>query len=168
MDERSLNVIGALVVALYDELGESFAEAGVPNPSAASALATLHSYPGDGIDALSRVLGLTASGAVRLVSALAKRGLVEKRPGRDARAVSLHLTKAGHRLAERILALRRQRLGAAVAGLSAAEQRYFGKLAGRMVATLTGDRRRADHICRLCDDSVCSDRQCPVEKAVSR
>lgn len=168
MNERYLNVVGALVVALYDELTESFAEAGVPNSSVASALATLHSDPGDGIDALSRVLGLTASGAVRLVCGLADRGLIDKRPGRDGRAVSLHLTRAGNRLAERVLAKRRHHIRAALAGLSAAEQREFGELSGRIVAKLTRKREGADRICRLCDDSVCPDRHCPVEQAVPK
>jgi MarR family transcriptional regulator, negative regulator of the multidrug operon emrRAB len=167
VDERSLNVVAALVVALYDELAEGFVEAGAPNPSAASALATIHASPDDGIDALSRIVGLTASGTVRLVSGLVDEGLVEKRPGHDARAVSLRLTKAGRRVAARVLGSRRQRIRAAVAGLTSAEQQQFADLAERIIGQLTSDRERADRICRLCDYSVCPDEHCPVERAVS-
>jgi DNA-binding MarR family transcriptional regulator len=167
MDDRSANLVAALAVALYDEVAGSLADADLPGPSAAAALTTLRAFPDDGIDALSRVVGLTVSGTVRLVAGLVDDGLVSKRPGRDGRSVALRLTDAGHRQARRVLASRRHRMEGAVTSLNAAEQRAFVRLAEKLLAGLTTDRLDADRICRLCDDAACPDRRCPVELAIA-
>ncbi len=168
MSERSANLLAALAVALHDELVGSLAEAEAPNTSAAAALATLHSHPGEGIDALSRVVGLTESGTVRLVASLVEQGLVDKQPGRDARAVALRLTAAGHRKARRVLASRNRRMEAVVDGLNSNDRRLLVQLAEKILAGLTSGQADADRICRLCHEAVCPDAECPVELAIPR
>jgi DNA-binding MarR family transcriptional regulator len=167
MDDRGVNLIAALAVALQDEVLAGAADAGALNATTAAALATLHGCPGEGIDALSGVVGLTGSGTVRLVAGLVDQGLVEKRPGRtDGRAVALHLTGPGEEMACRVLAARRARAGVALQALTSTEQRQLTGLAERMLSALVSNRAQADRICRLCDYGACPQDVCPVETAV--
>lgn len=167
MDDRDANLIAALAVALQDEVLAGATDAGAVNATTAAALTTLYGCPGEGIDALSRVVGLTGSGTVRLVASLVGKGLVEKRPTpSDRRAVALHLTRQGEESARKVLAARRDRAGVALQALTATEQRQLTVMAERMLAALTVSRAHADRICRLCDYSACPQEICPVETAV--
>lgn len=167
MDDRSGNLITALVVALADALEETTRRTGVHGSSGASALATIHFAPGERIDQLSRVLGITGSGAVRLVDRLVADGLVERRPGHDRRSVSLWLTEAGVEVAETIVAERRAVLEQALGPLTGEQQRQLAAMAETLLAGLAVDRERADRICRLCDYVACPQERCPVELSVS-
>ena len=60
------------------------------------------------MDDLRNVLGLTPSGAVRLVDRLAADGYVERRAGADGRSLALRLTPAGSRVARRVLSAARR------------------------------------------------------------
>ena len=96
-------------------------------PSAPAALAALEGYlGGEPIDALRTVLGLTHSGAVRLVDRLAGAGLAERRAGRDGRCVAVALTPAGERAARALREAREAALEDALAVLSAASARRSG------------------------------------------
>nr|BFE35983.1 MarR family transcriptional regulator [Actinomadura rugatobispora] len=155
------------MVALADALEETTRRAGVHGTSGASALATIHFVPGERIDALSRVLGITGSGTVRLVDRLVADGLVERRPGQDRRSVSLWLTEAGERAAEAIVAERREVLRRALEPLTDAQRRALAALSEPVLAGLSVDREHADRICRLCDYLACPQDRCPVETSVS-
>ncbi|MFI0369958.1 MarR family winged helix-turn-helix transcriptional regulator [Actinomadura sp. 1N219] len=167
MDDRSANLLSALVVALADELEDVTRQSGAHGTSGASALTTILFVPGERIEDLSKVLGITGSGTVRLVDRLVADGLVERRPGRDKRSVSLWLTERGQELAEAIVAERRAVLRRVLEPLTESQRRVLAEVAEPMLAGLAGDRYRADRICRLCDYHACPQDLCPVERSVS-
>ncbi|ROP33559.1 MarR family transcriptional regulator [Couchioplanes caeruleus] len=167
MNGRALNLLGALVDALHDRMADEGTQVSGLGASAPAALATLRACPGESVESLSRVLGITNSGAVRLVDRLASAGLMERRPGRDARSVALHLTPAGSAVALQIVSRRREALRHALAGLRPQERAALGTMAERVLAELSTDRHSADRICRLCDYVLCPQDRCPVERAVA-
>nr|MDQ6937052.1 MarR family transcriptional regulator [Actinomycetota bacterium] len=78
-DSRLLNRLAALAVALTDEIGEATERAAGAAGAAPAALVALHeSAAGESVDRLRLMVGLTASGAVRLVDRLVSLGLVER------------------------------------------------------------------------------------------
>ena len=86
-------------------------------PSAPAALSALDGYlGGEPIDALRETLGLTHSGAVRLVDRLEAAGLAERRPGPDGRSVAVALTPVGHAAAEAVRIAREEALEQALVG----------------------------------------------------
>src|ERR671915_1052511 len=118
---REANLVGALALAVGDRIAEA-ADPAVGG-SAAEALVTLAGAGAGGtIDSLAKVVGLTHSGAVRLVDRLARAGLVERRVGADQRSVALHLTPEGRRAARRVLARREAAIESVLAPLTARER----------------------------------------------
>lgn len=166
-DSRALNVIGALALALADDLSRA-AQARAPEAgSAAAALALLDHEPGMAIERLRRALGLSHPGAVRLVDRLTADGLVIRKPAeRDRRAVALHLTDTGAMSARAILSARGESLRRGLATLSAKERDTFAALAETMLRGILRGEDHAYALCRLCDQSVCAD--CPVEAELAR
>ena len=167
---REANLLGTLSLALTDRV-EAAVEACAPQgPSAPAALAALEGYlGGEPIDALRRVLGLTHSGAVRLVDRLAADGLAERRRGADGRSVAVTLTPAGRRAAAAIREAREQALAEALSVLGAGERRALTELHEKLLAGLTSDRASARRLCRLCDADACGHERgtCPVTTAAS-
>ena len=154
----SLAVAGAVDAAVASPLG----------PSAPAALVALDGYlGGEPIDALRQVLGLTHSGAVRLVDRLEAAGLAERRPGPDARTVAVALTTAGAEAAQQARDARERALEAALAALEPGERAALATLHEKLLAGLTGDRSSARRICRLCDLEACGHErgECPVTEA---
>jgi len=83
---REANAFGALALEATRRIQEASALAGPSGASAPAAIVALNGLANGGsIDALRRVVGLTHSGAVRLVDRLAAAGLVERRVGVDGR-----------------------------------------------------------------------------------
>ena len=167
---RQANLLGTLALAVAGRV-EAAVEAAAPHgPSAPAALCALEGYlGGEPIDALARVLGLTHSGAVRLVDRLAGAGLLERRRGADGRSVAVTLTAAGRRAAAGIRAARESALAAALAALDAADRRALTELNEKLLAGLTSDRASARRLCRLCDIEACGHERgtCPVTQAVA-
>lgn len=165
---RQANLLGTLSLAVTGRV-EAAVEACTPyGPSAPAALTALEVYlGGEPIDALARVLGLTHSGAVRLVDRLAGGGLVERRRGGDGRSVAVTLTPAGHRAAADIRAAREHALTDALSPLGAGERRALTELNEKLLAGLTSDRASARRLCRLCDADACGHERgtCPVTTA---
>ena len=111
-------------------------------------------------DQLRRILGLSHPGSVRLVDRLVADGLVQRREGRDRRAIALYLTEKGHRLRDDLLKGRLAAIRPLLSPLSDAEQEALAGLLHRLLAAMpTTDLERC-HLCRLCDDRVCTD--CPI------
>jgi MarR family transcriptional regulator, negative regulator of the multidrug operon emrRAB len=153
------NAFGALALAVTDRMHEAMASVAGHGASGPAALVALDGEAGGGsIDTLRRILGITHSGTVRLVDRLAGAGLVERRVGADARAVAVHLTPQGRRMARRVLAAREAALEQVLAPLSAAQRRQLEPLLAAMIGVL-GDGR----ICRSCDATRCPG--CPNYKA---
>jgi MarR family transcriptional repressor of emrRAB len=167
---RQANLLGTLSLAVSGRVEAAVAARSPYGPSAPAALAALEGYlGGEPIDALARVLGLTHSGAVRLVDRLADAGLVERHRGGDGRAVAVVLTPAGRRAAGEIRAARERALAEVLAVLGAEERRVLTGLHEKLLAGLTTGRDSARRICRLCDPGACGHEQgtCPVTTAAS-
>jgi MarR family transcriptional regulator, negative regulator of the multidrug operon emrRAB len=159
---HGVNALGALALEVTRRVQEAGEAASAHGASVPAALTALHGLTGgQSIDALRRVVGLTHSGAVRLVDRLAAAGLVERRVGADGRAVALQLTPDGRRAARRVLVRREAAIETVLAALTARERAELARLHERLLASLTDggqDRRR---VCRLCDVEACG-RDCPT------
>ncbi len=167
---RQANLLGTLSLAVTGRVDAALAAASPHGPSAPAALSALEGYlGGEPIDALARVLGLTHSGAVRLVDRLAGAGLVERRRGADGRAVAVTLTRTGRRAAAEIRAAREQALAETLSVLAPEERRALTELHEKLLAGVTSDRASARRICRLCDAEACGHERgtCPVTRAAS-
>ena len=157
------NALGALALEVARRVQEAGDAASPHGASAPAALAALHGLSGgQSIDSLRRVVGLTHSGAVRLVDRLAAAGLVERRVGADARAVALQLTPEGRRAARRVLARREAAIEGVLAPLTPAERTTLATLHERLLGSLTGGQEGRRRVCRLCDVEACG-RECPTK-----
>ena len=177
---HAVNVLGAFSLVVADRMSAAVDAVAALGPSAPSALAALHELlDGGSVTQLSSVLGLTHSGAVRLVDRLAAEGLVERVGAQDGRAVSVVLTRSGRRMAARILQAREASLASALSALSSDEVDSLAAALDTMLTAVTlaraeersartNDRPRP-WLCRLCDFAACgrSDGNCPVNHAVT-
>jgi MarR family transcriptional repressor of emrRAB len=137
-------MLGALALALADRIATRAEAASRLHDSAASALVVIANHPGEHIDAIRRTLGLTHSGAVRLIDGLEAAGLVERRRSdRDARAIALWATPSGERTASQIIAARAELLEPMLASTSEADRKTIAALLETALAELTDSRDRA-------------------------
>jgi MarR family transcriptional repressor of emrRAB len=162
MTTRLENLLGAFGVAVTDSMDGAFDEACAVGDSAPAALILIHENPDTRIEALARYLALSHSGTVRLVDRLSQAGWVARETCEDKRAVVLVLTKAGEKVAERLLEGRRKSLGKALAGISAADRKMLERILPQMLNNLVTDREQADHTCRYCDSGACDREGCPL------
>ncbi|HEY0815269.1 MAG TPA: MarR family transcriptional regulator [Pseudonocardia sp.] len=169
--ERHATVLGAAALAITDRAAAAVATVTTPSVTAAAAVSAMrHFLVRPTLDQLRRVLGLTHSGAVRLVDRLCEAGLAERHVGQDGRSREVALTAGGERLADQITAARLTALDRLTAGLTAAEQRTLVELLGRVLANVVDTKNEGAWICRLCDTSACgrSDGLCPTATAATR
>jgi DNA-binding MarR family transcriptional regulator len=166
--DREANVLGALALVITDQAAGAIAAAAGQSASAAAALSALHQFlDRPTIDRLRQVLGLTPSGAVRLVDRLADAGLVARGPGEDGRSRSVSLTVRGRRVAARVAAARAATLTGALSGLTPAERATLGSLLDRVMANVVDAKDGGAWICRLCDLTACERAagRCPAANA---
>jgi DNA-binding MarR family transcriptional regulator len=164
-DARTANLLGALVVALDDDITAATSAATDHGAAFPAALVSIHWQPGSTIEELRQKLGLSHSGTVRLLDRLEEDGSIERRAGKDGRSVALALSDRGRRQVRTILASRRRVLAETLGRLSPADRRILAGLLEQMLGGVTRDRTHADRICRLCDEGACTLAQCPVEAA---
>ena len=145
------NLLGALGVAIGDRL----ARAGATGSAAEALVAISGQGAGMTIDALARRVGLSHSGAVRLVDRLVREEKVLRSRGVDQRTAALALTPEGYRTVRRILARRELELDAVLELLSDDERQKFVEIAEQLLRRIDGDEGERDRICRLCDHDVC-------------
>jgi DNA-binding MarR family transcriptional regulator len=127
--DRTGNLLGALSLAVTERTSAAAGDALGQSESGAVALSALHHFLDDpSVDLLRQVLGLTASGTVRLVDRLQDAGYITRRPGRDGRSVSLRLTAAGRRAAQRVSAARADVLKEALAGLDLGDRQELDRI----------------------------------------
>src|SRR4051794_19725278 len=139
---REANLLGACSLAVAERL---------PPAAADAALVALSDWlAGATVDRLARVVGLTHSGAVRLVDRLEAEGLVERRAGPDGRSRALFVTAAGGRTAAAAQTARFSALEEVLAPLSGADRETLTGLLEQLLAGMTTDHESAGHICRLC------------------
>jgi DNA-binding MarR family transcriptional regulator len=168
--DHQANLLGAFALAVADRTTAAVAAAGEVNPSAAAALsALLHFLDRPSVDQLRQVLGLTPSGAVRLVDRLAAAGLVTRGPGSDGRSRSVELTPAGRAAATRLSEARAATLRTALAALSPAERSTLDELIGRVMAGIVQEKEGGAWLCRLCDLRACGrdTGRCPTANAAA-
>jgi MarR family transcriptional regulator, negative regulator of the multidrug operon emrRAB len=157
------NVLGALGVAIGDRL----ARAGATGTAAEALVALGGDGAGMTIDGLARRVGLSHSGAVRLVDRLVKQDQAQRSRGSDQRTAALELTPEGRRTARRILARRQHELETMLGLLDDEEQRKFVESAERLLRRVAAEGDEGDRICRLCDHDACghSTGTCPLTAA---
>jgi MarR family transcriptional regulator, negative regulator of the multidrug operon emrRAB len=160
MIDRTANLLGALaleVAARIEATGRDILNHTGETPAA---LVVIGHGLGPSNEELRRVLGLSHPGSVRLIDRLVADALVERRQGRDKRAVALYLTEQGHAVREKLLKGRLDAIRPVLSPLSETEQSALARLLHKMLASMdTTDTQRCS-LCRLCDDSVCND--CPI------
>ena len=172
MIDAETNRVGAMVIALGDRLRAATEEAADMPASYPAALSALGSWAGGRpVEVLADGLRLSHSRAVRVVDRLEEDGLARRLPDPDdGRAVRVELTAFGRRVADRVQAARTAALAEALSGLSRAERTALGELAASVLGEVTGGRRDARGICRLCDPVACGHwtGHCPVTRAADR
>jgi MarR family transcriptional repressor of emrRAB len=126
---------------------------------------------------LADALGLTHSGAVRLVDQLEEEGLLKRHRGGDRRRVEIALTPAGRRRAARVRRSRDEVINDTIDDLDPLQVRSLEALIDQLVRTrvvIRMERRRAGVAgpwwCRTCDFSACGrDRgRCPAHATATQ
>lgn len=166
--DRAANLVGALSLVIADQAADAVTEAAGRSESAAAALsALLHFLDRPSVDLLRQVLGLTSSGAVRLLDRLEESGYVTRGPGADGRSASVTLTEQGRLAAQRVSDARAAVLEGTLAVLSPAEREEFERLAGKVLVGMMRGPGAVRWICRLCDIGVCRGAEggCPLGNA---
>ena len=162
---RDLNVIGAFALALSDDFRGAMQELAEGNDSACAALIVIGQESGLSVDRLSKILGLSQPGTVRLVDRLAADHLVERKAGADRRSVALRLTEAGKRQVKSLLIGRRHALAEALRQLDPGERQVLAAIADKVLRGLGHSEVECDRRCRLCDADTCPDESCPMAVA---
>ncbi len=161
------NLFGALALALTDRVAAALEATLGIGGNAGAALLSIGTRPGESIDQLSRVLGLTHSATVRMVDRLEQPGWVRRdRWVRDGRTAALTLTATGRSAFRRLLKARNTALNQVTGVLGDRERETLRKLLTKMLASLPDDRAEARHICRMCEHGMCVGVRCPVGSAV--
>jgi DNA-binding MarR family transcriptional regulator len=170
--DRLDNLLAVLATGLADEQRRTMAATSGLSENGVGALVALEQIlDGSRVADLAAVLGVTHSGAVRLVDQLVAAGLVRRTPLGDGRAVGVRLSARGRREAARARAARAATAGHLTAGLSDRQRADLERLLDRLVGSLTAtrlERRRSGAaepwLCRTCDLVACGrpDGRCPA------
>jgi DNA-binding MarR family transcriptional regulator len=155
MADRLAQLLGVLSLSATDRF-----RAGVDGTlgrggAHAATLVHLEAYPGDSVQELATVLGVSQPAAVKLADRLSAGGLMERRQGRDNRTRALYLTPKGREAAARVLFDRAAELERILAVLGPGERARLEPLLEKLVAALAGDRGGALTVCRMCDRESC-------------
>jgi len=162
---QEANILGAWASAVARTLQQTTDTEVAGGGALAAALVTSTLFPGERIDALQPVLGLSASGVVRTVDRLAAAGLAERQGSNgDEREVLIHPTRRGVRAAERVLRARDATAHKLLEPLNPSERETFLNLLAKLLTAMPSDRDSARHICRLCDHPACERGRCPVSE----
>lgn len=172
---RFANLVATVAVALSDQVREAAEHASGQTGSGPAALVMLsQSLRAGTMDDLRRAIGLTPSGAVRLVDRLVEDGLVERRAGSDQRSLALVLTRSGRAAARRIAKARAGVVTNALLDVSAADRKVLHRIVEQLTESITVQRLegRAEGrvpaggwLCRLCDQAACGrpEGRCPAQ-----
>lgn len=160
MIDRTANLLGAVGLAVANRIEKTAYEIINHSGETPAALVIIGYGLGPSNDELRRVLGLSHPGTVRLVDRLVADGLVERRSGRDKRAIALHLTKKGHSAREKLLQGRLATIRPLLTPLTGSEQEALAAVLHKVLSSMQADDLERCRLCRLCDDRVCND--CPI------
>jgi MarR family transcriptional regulator, negative regulator of the multidrug operon emrRAB len=160
MIDRTANLLGVVGLAVADRIEETARDILSHVGETPAALVVIGYGLGPSNDQLRRILGLSHPGSVRLVDRLVGDGLVERRDGRDKRAIALYLTERGITVREALLKGRLAAIRPLLMPLTEPEQGALATLLHKILSSMeTTDLERCS-LCRLCDDRVCSN--CPI------
>lgn len=165
------NLLGALALVVTDRLEASLDDAVGRSPSAATMLSALDQFlDAPRIERLAQVLGLSQSGAVRLVDRLARDGYVRRTPGADGRSVAVQLTASGRRAARKVRERRLVLLDEVMSCLSDDDRAALASLAGQLLVSMMREPGATRWTCRLCDLEACGRPVglCPLEQEARR
>ena len=166
--DRAGNVLGALALAVTNRVDDASSAAAGRSTSSAVGLSALHFFlEGATVARIGQVIGLTSSGAVRLIDRLATDGYVRRGGGEDGRETSVRLTVMGRRAAGRVAAARAEVLTDALAVLSPEERETFEALTSKVLVALIRPAGASRWICRFCDTDTCGleTAECPVTRS---
>ena len=161
-DARTVNLLGAFVTGISDQLNRRLEEESDANGGVPAALVAIAYNEGRSVDYLSKTLTLSHSWTVRLVEKLVNERLVEKRAGKDKRAVALFLTTQGERKVRGIVQARRQYLQNVLSALPVKDHKQLTTMLECMLSLVTKDFYSGEAICKLCEVDVCPQGRCPV------
>jgi DNA-binding MarR family transcriptional regulator len=162
---RTENLFGAAALAAADLLVVDATRTSGTSVSGAAALVVLAAGAPIGVTELGRRVGLTQSAAARMVDSLQAAGLAARQPG-SGRDVAVHLTQAGGRATEELLAARAAALAGVLDVLDPDERATLAGLLAKLLPRLYERIGSAELLCRLCDRAVCTkDAVCPVGQA---
>jgi DNA-binding MarR family transcriptional regulator len=175
---RLENLLASLSLNLAEESQTALERAAGLTGSATVALLALEEILDDAhVGRLAAVLGLTHSGAVRLVSQLEREDLAERRPGADRRRVEVRLTPAGRRRAAKAREAREGVVQQATSTLTSHEAAVLEGLLAKLVEARVAsriERRKAGESgawwCRTCDFAACGrpEGRCPAQVTAER
>ncbi len=160
MLDRTANLLGAVGLAVADRMEKVALEVMSRAGETPAALVVIGSGTGPSNDQLRRILDLSHPGTVRLVDRLEADGLVERRRGKDKRSVALFLTDKGHAARDKLLAGRLATIGSLLDPLDQQDQDALASLLRKLLAAIPESDMDKCHLCRMCDNSVCTD--CPI------
>ena len=164
---RLENLLGAWSLTVTDRMADAGRSSGVSATDQA-ALVTLLAHPDHPVSWLGDVLGLTSSGATRLVDRLVSSGWVARSPGDDTRQRRLRLSRSGSALARKLVGARGSVLADSLAELGAGDRARLEDILERLVGASTPDLMPAMRTCRLCDRTACrsDNHECPLDHTV--
>jgi DNA-binding MarR family transcriptional regulator len=148
------NVLGALALVVTDEMTRAVSAATRDTASltdAATLSALAQFLDGATLDRMHHVLGLTPSGAVRLVDRLERAGLVAREAGADRRSRAVRLTATGRQAAVGIGAARSAYLTGLVDALPPEQVDALRGLLATVMAGVVARKDGGAWTCRLCD-----------------
>lgn len=156
------NGLSALLLEIEDATDLEVRRAVDLSPRELAALVLVVNRAGCSVNWLHQRLGLTQSGAVRLVDRLEALGLVRRAREAGRRTVSLTITPPGEAIVQKGVDVRARAIDQLLSGLSGDERQTFLSLAERALSAQSRSRDEGDEVCRLCDWRLCTP-QCPVD-----
>ena len=165
MHEYERNALSALLLQIGDATDAAILDAVGLSARELAALVLIRNRTGCTVGWLHGRLGLTQSGAVRLLDRLQELGLIRRTPTSGRREIALAVTAQGARAVTRGTAARARAIDMQMTGLSAVDRDAFMALAARALSGQSHTQDEGDEACRLCDWRACTP-DCPMEQAV--
>ncbi len=160
--DRLINIFGALALGVADRVSWTALDASGLGGEGAAALVVIGHQPDLSIDQLSRVLGLSHPGTVRLVDRLESAKLVRRHVAdHDRRALALNLTAAGRTRRNALLERRHLVLKTILKQAAGEDLEALERATDAMLQKLPDDATSALTVCRFCNEQQCAD--CPMD-----
>ncbi len=156
------NLLGAVAGLVNNRLEEELRVHPNANSTASAALNVIGMFGVCSIGQLAKGLCLSHSATVRLTEKMELSGWVSRLAGEDKRVVNLELTEPGKKHLRDVLDTRLGTLKPIVSKLSATHQKQLEKILSLLIEDSVNSEMDAVSVCRLCDDKVCPEDDCPA------